>query len=68
MCEIRFTNDEFTVDKSYYRTLLSRPEKVMKLVSRKTSIHSTLITTFGLKHNEYSGVFTNVITLDDLFS
>ena len=27
----------------------------------------TLITTFGLTHNEYSGAFTNVIVLDDLF-
>ena len=31
------------------------------------SVHNTLITVFGLKNNEYSSVFTNVITLDDLF-
>ena len=31
------------------------------------AIHSTLITTFGLKYNEYSGAFTNVIDMDDLF-
>ncbi len=35
--------------------------------SPKISVYSTLITTFGLKHNEYSGVFNNVITLDELF-
>lgn len=27
----------------------------------------TLVTTFGLKYNEYSGRFQNVITSDDLF-
>lgn len=31
-------------------------------------VHSTLITTYGLKYNEYSSDFDNVITLDDLFS
>ena len=31
------------------------------------AIHSTLITTFGLAQNEYSGVFLKTIVLDDLF-
>ena len=68
MCEIKFTSEDFTVDKNYYRVLLSRPERIRELVSPKTSIQSTLITTYGLKRNEYSGAFTNVITMDDLFS
>ena len=42
--------------------------KVMGKVSPKMTIRSTLITTFGLMQNEYSGVFTNVITLNDLFA
>lgn len=67
MCEIKITSEDFTVDKSYYRVLLSRLDRIKEMVSPKISIHSTLITTFGLKRNEYSGVFTNVITLDDLF-
>jgi len=67
MCEIKFTSEDFIVDKNYYRVLLSRPERIKEVVSPKTSIHSTLITTFGLKQNEYSGAFTNVIILDDLF-
>ena len=33
----------------------------------KTSVRSTLVTSFGLKRNEYSSAFSNVITLDDLF-
>ena len=67
MCEIKFTNDDFTVDKKYYRVLLSRPDQIRKLVSPKISIHSTLITTFGLRQNEYSSAFTNVVTMDDLY-
>ncbi len=67
MCEIKFLSEDFAVDKTYYRILLSRPEKLRKLISPKTSIYSTLITTFGLKQNEYSGVFVNTVTMDDLF-
>ena len=67
MCEIKFTSDDFAVDKSYYRVLLARPERLLKMVSPKISIQSTLITTYGLKRNEYSSAFTNVVTMDDLF-
>lgn len=67
-CEIKFYGDEFTVDKSYYRTLLRRQELLMEHLSPKMAVHQTLISTFGLHHNEYSGVFTQVVAMDDLFS
>ncbi len=56
------------MDKDYYKILLRRTEILAKEVSPKTVVRSTLITTFGLTKNAYSGVFTNVITLDDLFA
>ena len=30
-------------------------------------VRNTLVTTYGIDKNEYSSVFTNIITLDDLF-
>lgn len=68
MCEIKFYSDEFAVDKSYHTKLLHRINMLLSKVNRKASIHSTLITTFGLKYNEYSGGFVNIVTLDDLFA
>lgn len=67
MCEIKFYSGDFTVNKSYYNVLLGRQEALSKEVSRKMAVHNTLITTNGLKKNEYSGIFTNTITMDDLF-
>ena len=67
MCEIKYYSDDYSVNNKYYRTILRRQEILSNYISRKQSINSTLITTFGLKKNEYSDVFTNVITLDDLF-
>lgn len=67
MCEIKFYNDDFKVDKDYYRVILRRQNMLAEHISRKFSTHSTLITTFGLLRNEYSNAFVNVIALDDLF-
>ena len=68
MCEIKYYSKEFAVDKNYYKTLQNRQASLLDMVSPKTSIHSTLITTYGLKKNEYSSAFTSVVTMDDLFS
>lgn len=68
MCEIKFYGGKYTVKKDDYLTLLGRQELLMGKVNPKITIRSTLITTYGLTQNEYSGVFTNVITLDDLFA
>lgn len=68
MCEIKYYSDDFKVDQKYYRTLLRRQTALLEEASAKTSVHSTLITTYGLVHNEYSGAFTDVVTMDDLFA
>jgi len=68
MCEMKFYGDEYVVNRDYYRTILRRQELLSEEISKATAIHSTLITTFGLEYNEYSSVFDQVITLDELFS
>lgn len=55
------------VGRDYYRVILGRQELLAEMMSPKISVHSTLVTTFGLTDNEYSGAFPNVVTLDDLF-
>jgi len=68
MCEIKYYGDKFVVDKGYYQVLLHRQEILSKELSPRVSIHNTLITIFGLVYNEYSSIFSNVLTLDDLFA
>ena len=67
MCEIKFYSDLFTVDGDYYRTVIRRQALLEPHLKRGMGIRNTLITTYGLAHNKYSGVFTNTVTLDDLF-
>ena len=49
------------------KKLLHRQELLSAEIPKRYAIHNTLITTFGLTYNEYSGIFSNVITLDELF-
>ena len=67
MCEMKFYADEFSTDSNYYRTIAKRRGMLEELISQHMVVHSTLVTTYGLKYNEYSGAFDNCITLDDLF-
>ena len=68
MCEIKFYKDEFIVDKSYDSILRNRVSILGKYLPKKYAVHSTLITTYGVKVNEYKWDFINVVTMDDLFA
>ena len=67
MCECKFYSNEFVVNKGYYHTLINRQGLLEKELSADKVIHNTLITTYGLKYNEYSTFFDNVITMEELF-
>lgn len=66
-CEMKFSAKDYSVNKEYYLQLLNRHGILQESVPRSKTILNTLITTYGLKYNEYSGIFTNVVTMDDLF-
>ena len=68
LCEIKFYNKAFTIDKKYNDILRERIQTLIEALPRKKTVHLTFITSFGLKTNEYSGQVQNLITLDDLFA
>jgi AAA+ ATPase superfamily predicted ATPase len=68
MCEMKFYNEDFAVSGDYYKKIASRANKLHEELPKKYIVHSTLITTYGLSYNEYSGAFQQVITLEDFFS
>ena len=67
LCEAKFYASEVTVDKAMHLDLMNKVERLRPLVSKKASIINVLITTYGLKSNEYSYDYPVVVTLDDLF-
>lgn len=67
MCEMKFYSEFVTISKAYHAKLVYRQNLLMKNLSRKTVVLPVLVTTEGLTYNEYSGIFQNVVVIDDLF-
>ena len=67
LCEIKFCTETYNIDKAYDATLRGRLQRLISLVPVRQTVKLTLITTFGVKRNEYSGQVQNEIILDDLF-
>lgn len=67
LCEIKFYGTTFEIDKKYDVVLRDRIQRLISKLSTRQTVKLTTITTFGLKHNEYSGQVQSSIVLDDLF-
>ena len=67
MCEIKFYNEEFEVDKDYHLILERRKKILREEIPKRATIHNTLITTYGLRKTNYFGDFVHVVTIDQLF-
>lgn len=67
VCEIKFCNDNYIITSTYARKITNRIDRTSDMFKHKRGIASVLITTYGLKRNEYSSRFQKVLTLKDLF-
>ena len=68
ICEMKFTADDFRIDKSYDAELRHKVTAFIEETRCRSSVHLTLVTTYALARNEYSGQVQSVVTMDDLFA
>lgn len=69
LCEMKYYKNVFSIDKRYHCTLENRIETLYQYITKRNmKIHLTIITTEGVKYNEYSGIVEKALVLDDLFS
>lgn len=67
ICEIKFSNGQYTITKDYDLNLRNKIE-AFKLATKCTeSIQLVMISTYGVKKNEYSSIIQNEVVMDDLF-
>ena len=67
LCEMKYTDDIFEVEKSEYEKLMNRLSTFQKETHPRKAIHLTLVSANGLSNGKYASVFQNVITGDQLF-
>jgi uncharacterized protein len=66
--EMKFYNKAFTVSKEYAENLQNKKDVFEETTKTKKQLFVTLISTFGITHNEHSlGLIDQVVTMDGLF-
>lgn len=67
VCEMKFSIGFFGIDKKYNNELSNKLAAFKSETSTKKSVFLTMITTFGLQQNAYSGNVQNDLKMDALF-
>lgn len=68
ICEMKFYQTEFTIDKSYYHRLKNKMKALKSEMKRQKNIFLTMVTSYGIKENKYSReLIQNTISVKDLF-
>ncbi|MDR0618775.1 MAG: ATP-binding protein [Bacteroidales bacterium] len=67
ICEVKFSNKEFVIDKKYDETLRNKKYTFVEETKTKNAVHLTMITTYGIAHNMYWNNIQSEVVLDNLF-
>ena len=68
LCEAKFSTTSYAITQDYAERLNARKETFRALTGTRKSLHTTLITTYGVKRNSYSEFIQREVTVDDLFA
>jgi len=68
LCEMKFSETEFTIDKSYSKDLQRKLDVFRRVTGTRKNIFVTMVTTFGVTNNAYAKeLVAHSLTLEDLF-
>ena len=67
LCEMKFSVEEYMIDKTYDALLRNKMESFRRMANSRASLQITMITTYGVRRNMYSGRIQSQVVLDDLF-
>jgi AAA+ ATPase superfamily predicted ATPase len=67
LCEMKYSKDEYVITKEYNDTLRRRYATFIRAAKTRKTVHITMITTYGIKHNIYWGNIQSEVNMNDLF-
>lgn len=68
LCEIKYYNATFTIDKKYAQQLIERKQRFIEQTKTKKQVFNTFISNYGILENQYATQIVDTqIVLNDLF-
>jgi hypothetical protein len=67
LCEMKFANTEFVIDKKTDENLRNKKAAFTAETKTRKAVHITMVTTYGVKRNEYWNNIQSEVTMNDLF-
>ncbi len=67
LCEMKFSDSEYTITDKVDKNIHNKMHDLQIQTGTKYAIHPTLVTTYGIVENSYSGIIQSVVTMNDLF-
>jgi AAA+ ATPase superfamily predicted ATPase len=67
LCEIKYSNAEFAINRAYDQVLRERKATFVRETKTRKAVHTTFVTVYGLKKNEFSANVQSEVLADDLF-
>lgn len=67
ICEMKYSKSEFTIDKRYNEELRNKKYVFEQESGSNKAIHITMVTTYGVKRNQYYPLIQSEVTMNDLF-
>ena len=67
LCEAKFSLNRFEIDKDYDQKLRNKIAVFREATNCRKTIQLSMISTYGIQKNKYSGIVNSEVLLDDLF-
>ena len=68
LCEMKYHDGLYSMTKADYESIQNKINDFVRATGSRDAIHPTLITSYGVKENNYSDKMQAFITADELFS
>jgi hypothetical protein len=67
LCEIKYASSEYIIDKVTDLNLRNKRSAFLAETGTRKAAHTTMITTYGLRKNQYQAGVPFEVNLDDMF-
>jgi hypothetical protein len=67
LCEMKYSLREYEITKAYHDRLEAKVRAFAEETRTTKALHTTFVTTYGVKHNKYWSAVQSEVTMQDLF-